>query len=446
MSSSYKTSLINETKLDIEEILSRGQEEYRQFVNPLIAQRADLAREPVGVVRAASGALVDREGQVYEDFHGTQAFGHRPPAIARAIEEFLKSDAPSWYPSRVNPFSGRLARRLCERSGYSYTYFSCTGADAVEAGIKLARAATRKPGLLCLEGGYHGCTMGAVSLMQAGPFKEAFAPHLPGVRTLPWGDIPALKAELETGDVGGVIVEPVQGEGGVRALPEDYIQALCDLTKKHDALLITDEVQTALGRSGVFFAGGAWPRRPDAVLMGKALGGGLMPISAMLSTREMFDRAYGSQFEAAESHNSTFSYNAVSAVASLATLDLLSDELIEHIRVNGEGFRAKLHGALQDLPLFSEVRGRGYMIGIELKTSDHPWISFESFGYPELAGRSTIGPLLCRRLYRRGFICYPCGHVWNIVRLQPRFDIENEKLDEFVQACQEEVAALCEIM
>ena len=123
---------------------------------------------------------------------------------------------------------------LCERSGYEQVYFGCTGSDGVEAALKLARAATRKPGIVALDRGYHGCTFGSVSLMNPGPFRDPFGPHLPGVRHIAFADVAALEVEFKKGDVGAVVVEPVQGEGGVRALPDEYIQALCDLTKKYD--------------------------------------------------------------------------------------------------------------------------------------------------------------------------------------------------------------------
>src|SRR5262245_48733163 len=248
------------------EILRRGWDEYREFVNPLIAQRAALAGEPVRVVRAEGGPLLDGDGREIEDLHGTQMLGHRNPVVAGAVRAFLASGAPNWYPARVNPFVGRLARRLCERTGYSNAYFGCSGSDAVEAAVKLARAATRRPGVLCLHGAYHGCGVGSTALMTEGPFRDLFAPHLPEVRRLPFADVEALRSALGAGDVGAVVVEPIQGEGGVRPLPPAYVEALCELTARHGALLVADEVQTGLGRVGAFTATAVWPRRPDVLL------------------------------------------------------------------------------------------------------------------------------------------------------------------------------------
>src|SRR5262249_46226369 len=156
--------------------------------------------------------------RVYEDFHGNMGFGHRHPAITRAVQEFLATDQVNWYPSRVSPHAGRFARRLCERTGYESVYFGLSGSDAVESSLKLARALTRRPGVLGLERAYHGCGFGSVALMAAGPFRDPFGPHLPGVESLPFGDAGALERALARGDVAAVVVEPIQGEGGVHPL------------------------------------------------------------------------------------------------------------------------------------------------------------------------------------------------------------------------------------
>ena len=420
----------------IGDIMKRGFDEYREFVNPLIAQRAKLAGEPLKIVRTEDGVLYDDEGHAFEDFHGTQAFGHRNPYVADAIRSYLASDAPSWYPSRVNPFAGRLARRLCERTGhYDNAFFACTGSDAVEAALKLARALTKRPRLLGLEGAYHGCTFGSVSLMAKGYLRDPFAPFVVGAEHVPFGDVDALRKALAPGDVAAIVVEPIQGEGGVRELPAPFVEALCELTEQYGTLLVADEVQTALGRTGRgFLASAGWPRRPDVVLLAKHLGGGLMPISAMLTKRDTFLRAYGNDFASGESHNATMGNNALSSVAALAALDLPTDERIERVARLGAKLKKGLTDRLSGSPLFREARGAGFMQGVALNAPDHPWLSFEHFGFGELGQKSIISPLVCHRLYRRGFFCFTCGHDWSIFRLQPRFDVPEEKLDAFVEA------------
>jgi acetylornithine/succinyldiaminopimelate/putrescine aminotransferase len=433
--------------MDLYEILRRGFDEYVDWVNPFVAQRAQIAGEPIRVVRAEGGRLFDADGRAVEDFHGTQMFGHRHPAITKAVADFLATDAPSWYPSRVSPQAGRFAKMLCERTGYSCAFFSCTGSDVVEASMKLGRALTKRPGIVGLEGAYHGCALGATALMQAGPFRDPFGPHLPAVRKIPFGDADALLRELRKGDVGAAIVEPIQGEGGVRVLPDGFVEALCDLTAKHDVLLVADEIQTGLGRTGSFLRSSRWPRPADAVLLGKALGGGLVPISAMLTRKETFARAYGRDFEGGESHNVTFSYNALGAIAGIAALELLSDDLVASVGARGARLKARLEEALRGQPLVEEVRGEGFMLGVKLASIEHPWLGFEHFGFDEIAkeGRSTVAPLLCHRLHRHGLFCFTCGHDWSVFRLQPRFTIDDETLDRLVRTTREELDYLSEL-
>ena len=427
----------------VDSILRHGFTDFRDFVNPVIYKRAEFAREPIRFAHTADGKLRLDDGRVLEDFHGTQAFGHRHPHIAECIRAFLASDHPNWFPSRINPFAGRLARALCERSRhYDNVFFGCTGSDGVEAALKLARAVTRKPRLLALERAYHGCAMGSVSMMHAGPFTAPFEPLLADVTRLPFNDVDALAKQLARGDVAALFVEPIQGEGGVRPLSNEFVQAACELTARHGALLVADEVQTGFGRSGAFLRSAEWPRRPDAVILGKQLGGGLAPVSAMLTTRAFFECAYGADFEDGEAHNMTMGYNALSAVAALGALDLLSDELISRVHQRGAQFLENLEAALSGNALFSEVRGAGYMLGIELHQPDHPWLSFEQFGIPAWDGRPLIAPLLCARLYRRGYYCFPCGHDLRVVRIQPRIYIEPDELAAFTRAFTEELARI----
>ncbi len=447
------------TATTIPEMLREGYESYRRYVNPLVTLRAELLGEPTRITGVRDGQLVLPTHTV-EDFHGTQTFGHRHPAITRAVTDFLASDSPNWFPCRVNPYAGLLAQRLCERANrcgtpdegnaagraaYGNVFFANSGSGAVEAAIKLARAATRKPRVLSLDGAYHGCTMGSCALMKPGMFKDPFGPHVPGLDPLPFGDVDALAAALRGGDVAAVVLEPIQLEGGVRPVPGAFLEAACELTARHGALLVADEIQTGLGRTGRFLATEAWPRRPDALILGKHLGGGLVPISAMMTSEALFERAYGEHYASAEAHNTTFGGSAIVCVAALAALDLLTDELIARVGRVGDRFRARLAEALRRHELFVQVRGAGLLVGVELRPSDHPWLSFEHFGVPQLADQPTIGVLLCHRLYKRGFYCFACGHDWRILRVLPRFTIPEEHLDNFVAAIDEELEYLCNL-
>ena len=440
--------------LDVETILREGVAGYRDFVNPLVTLRAKLLAEPSEALRTQAGQLTDGD-RLIEDFHGTQSFGHRHPAITQAIREFLDSDAANWFPSRVNPWAGELAKRICERanqtnegprSAYDNVFFANSGSGAVEAALKIARAATGKPRVLSMLGAYHGTTMGSCALMNPGMFRDLFEPHLPAAGPIAFGDIDALAEAMSGGDVAALIVEPIQLEGGVNALPSAFIEAACELTEKHGALLVADEIQTGLGRTGRFLASECWPRRPDAIVLGKHLGGGLLPISGMVSSRELFERAYGQHYATAEAHNSTFSGNAMVCVAALATLDLLTDELIATIGQRGDAFSAELGARLKRHALFEGMRGKGQLIGIRLRPADHPWLSFEHFGVEGLGDTPSIGVILCHRLYKRGYYCFVCGHDWKTIRILPRFNVPSATLASFADAIDEELEKLCDLI
>lgn len=434
---------------DLREILRSGFDEFAEWVNPVAASRARLSGEPVQLLRVLDGsALADADGRTYQDFlsgYGTQALGHRNPRVAAALRAFLDSDAPSFFTSGVSPFAGRLARQLGERTGYGSISLASSGTEAIEAALKMARAATGRGRILGLAGAYHGCTLGSLALMAQGPFRDPFGPHLQGVEALPFGDVKALAQALAQDDVAAVVVEPIQVEGGVRILPADYVAALAELCPRHGALVIADEVQTGLCRTGPFLASHSWPRRPDLVVIAKALGGGLVPLSATLAQRDLFRSAYGT-FASAESHHYTFAGNALSCVAGLESLAILTEDLASHVAEVGAQFQHALRSALAELPLVETVRGAGLLVGVCFKDADHPWLDFDALGLPELAGKPSIGLLLCHRLFRRGYLVHVAGHNWRVMRLQPPLDISAERLCAFVTACREEVEGLCQLL
>jgi acetylornithine/succinyldiaminopimelate/putrescine aminotransferase len=165
----------------------------------------------------------------------------------------------------------------------------------------------------------------------------------------------------------------------------------------------------------------------------------------MMTSEALFERAYGEHYASAEAHNTTFGGSALVCVAALAALDLLTDDLIARVGRVGAAFRGTLATTLARHPLFVQVKGDGLLVGIELRPSDHPWLSFEHFGIDALVDQPTIGVLLCHRLYKRGFYCFACGHDWRILRVLPRFTIEEPTLDAFVAAVDEELEYLCNL-
>lgn len=345
--------------MDLRDIQRRGFDEFVEYVNPFVAQRAMLAQEPIRLVRTDDGRLVDADGRVIEDFHGTQMLGHRHPAITKAAQDFLATDAPNWYPSRVSPQAGRFARLLCERTGYSAAFFTCTGSDAVEAAIKLGRALTRRPGVLALEGAYHGCAIGATALMHDGPFRDPFGPHLPGARKIPFGDPAALARELERGDVGTVIVEPIQGEGGDRHASAGFFRSLRALLTRYEAAFIVDEVQTSVGATGTFWAHEQWSldEPPDVVTWSKKFQLGGLHLHADFMPAEawrLFNTFLGDPFRAAQ-------FEVIANVIE-------RDALIAHTRRTGELLVKELESLCERFPgLFAQARGKGTFAAIDVR-------------------------------------------------------------------------------
>lgn len=410
--------------------LRQGYQDFRAFVNPLVAVRAQLAGEPYLLDQVAGGRLVDAEGRQYTDLlsgWGTQAFGHRPAAVEAALIGYLQGASPSIYPFGISPYAGLLAARLEQRSGYDAAFFASGGSEAVEAALKLARGATGRPRIACIEGAYHGCTFGSVAMMQAGPYRDIFGPHLPMVDALPAGDMDALNRALADPQLAAIVVEPIQVESGVRVPEAAYLERLCHGTGPDGILLVADEIQTGLGRTGQFLESQSWPRRPDVITLGKALGGGAMPLSAMLTRRPIFDRVYG-QLALAEVHASTFSGNSLACVAGLAALALLDDAMIAQVARKGRLLRDALEEHVAPSPLVRSIRGKGLLLGIELQAPDHPCYQFDYLGVPELAAQPAIGMLLVHRLYKAGFIAQICGHAWHVLRLQPPYTTPDDEL------------------
>ncbi|WP_133479681.1 aspartate aminotransferase family protein [Cognatilysobacter segetis] len=323
--------------------------------------------------------LWDREGREYVDFGAgiaVNALGHAHPAL---IEALTTQAGKLWHTSNVFVSEPplRLAEALVEASGFAERVFLCnSGAEANEAAIKLARrwaaAQGREPSrrtILSFEGSFHGRTLAAITATAQPKYQEGFEPLPPGFRYAPFNVIDAATAAMAGGDVSAVLVEPVQGEGGVTPATPEFLRALRDLCDRHGALLVFDEIQCGMGRTGKLFAWQDYGVKPDVVTLAKALGSGF-PIGAMLAGPAA---AQTLQFGA---HGTTFGGNPLAAAVALAALrELSSDALLANVARQAEAIRASLAAIDAELGLFAEVRGRGLMIGAQLR--------------PEWAGRAA---------------------------------------------------------
>ena len=321
-------------------------------------------------VSARGSYLYDAAGRAYLDFHTGEGFaslGHNHPDVRDVLQATLAADLVDGVQIHYSPLAGMLAEALSERlpQGLDAVFFASTGAEAVDSAMKFARAATRRPRLISCDSSFHGVTLGPLSLVGDEFFKEGFGPLLPGCERVPFGDLARLEAELRAKDVAAFIVEPIQGRM-VTLPPEGYLQAAQELCRRYGTMFVVDEIQTGLGRTGKWFALEHWALEPDFVLVGKALSGGYMPVAAMVTSREIYQKAVGT-LERSYVHQSTFGRNRLSMAAGLATLRIIErDRLVEHAARMGTVLRDGLAELQQRYEMIKEIRASGLMIGIEL--------------------------------------------------------------------------------
>jgi ornithine--oxo-acid transaminase len=342
---------------------------------------------------------------------------------------------PNLVQMECAPLSGLLAEALVKRMPADdyRCFFTNSGAESVETAIKYARCATGKARVLFADHAFHGLTMGALSLNGAREFRERFGALLPGCQSVPFGDLRALERELEAGDVAAYAVEPVQGKG-VFVAPEGYLRAAADLCHRHGALLVIDEVQTGLGRTGTFFAFEQSNVVPDIVTIAKALSGGYVPVGAVIAKSDVVERVFD-KMDRAVVHSSTFGQNVLGMTAGLATLHFLDAEaIVEHARTVGEALMSGLEGVQRRHELVHEVRGRGLMIGIEFSRPRSmrlraQWTLLEAMR-TGLFTQMVIVPLF----RDHGILSQVAGDHQNVLKILPPLITTQQQANEFVDA------------
>jgi ornithine--oxo-acid transaminase len=385
--------------------------------------------------------LIDRAGNQYLDLlsgYGVFALGRSHPHVKTQLGRVLEADTPSMPQLGVSALAGMLAERLIERSPppLDAVLLANSGTESVEAAIKLSRAATGRERILYCERGFHGLTMGSLSVNGNAEFRERFGPFLPGCDAVPFGDLDALAHELGRGDVAGFIVEPVQGKG-VHVAPEGYLRSAQELCRKAGALLIIDEVQTGLGRTGRFFALEHWGVEPDMVTVAKALSGGYVPAGALLASRSVFDATFDS-LERSVVHGSTFGGGDMAAAAGLATIEVIEREgLIERAAELGDLLLSLTLPLADEFEIVREVRGLGMIWAIELgppsgRTARRLWEAIER-RQPGLFAQMVTVPLF----HEHRILTQVAGHHMNVVKALPPLITPEDELRRFAAALKE---------
>ena len=356
---------------------------------PAPKEFAASASKRLTLVRGSGARLWDAAGRVYIDLgatHGVGNLGSSPPSVVRAIEAQAKEllYLGSGYANPVRTaFIDRLLSLL--PSSLGSVFLSNSGTEAAEAALKIARSVTGRTKIVAAMRGFHGRTMGALSATWRRELKEPFEPLVPGFVHVPFNDVAALEAAVDE-TTALVLLEPVQGEGGVHVATEAYLRAARAATRRAGALLAFDEVQTGLGRTGRLFAFERWGIVPDLLLLAKSLAGGL-PIGATVVANEVVPRFRGS-------HHSTFGGNPLACAAGLAALDyLVRERLPERAERLGKRGLERL-GSLSPEKI-REVRGLGLMIGVEFREKVAPYLAeLESRGFLAISAGATVMRLL----------------------------------------------------
>jgi len=373
---------------------------------------------PVVLVRGEGVYVWDEEGKQYLDMmsaYSAVSHGHCHPALVAALQAQstqLNIVSRAFYTNKL----GLFLQRACELTGFEQALPMNTGAEAVETAIKAARkwaytvkgVPSDQANIIACAGNFHGRTTTIIGFSTEPEYKNGFGPFSAGLQTIPYGDIAALEKAI-TPHTAAFLVEPIQGEGGIIVPPTGYLKACAQLCKQHNVLLICDEIQTGLGRTGKWLACQHESVQPDAIVLGKALGGGLLPVSLFLTRKEVMD------VFTPGTHGSTFGGNPLAAAVGLAALHVLEQEnLIERAEKLGFYFQKKLKAL--NSPLIKEVRGRGLLIGVEINSQ-------------------YSAKKICLALLKRGILTKETHAT--VIRFAPPLIITEEQIDFTIQMLEE---------
>jgi ornithine--oxo-acid transaminase len=392
--------------------------------------------------RAEGAYLWDSDGNRYLDLLGGFGMfnvGRNNPRIREALVEALELERPGSVQLGVDALPALLAEELLRRvpARLERALFTSSGAEAVEAALKLGRAATGRPRVLSAEHGFHGLTLGALSANANPEFSGRFGPLLPGFDHVAWNDLEALERELAREDVALFIVEPVQGKG-VNLPGAGYLEGAQELCRRYGTLFCVDEVQTGLGRTGRMLALEHWSLEPDLVTLAKSLSGGYVPVGALLMSAQVYDGVFDS-LPNAVSHGSTFAPNDLAMVAGLATLRELDEQrLVERSARLGERLLERTQPLIEGSEVVRDVRGLGLMWAIEFEEppgGSRTWKLLERI-QPGLFSQLVVVPLF--RDHR--ILSQVAGHGMNVVKALPPLVVSEEDLDGFVSALEETIA------
>lgn len=427
--------------------LDRGQirEYYREYVNPALVSVMSLLDFDKRFVRAKDFCVWDAEGRRYLDFlggYGSLNLGHNPDVVLDAVREVR--ERPNILQASLNPLAAALAHNLAQVTpgDLRRVFFCNSGTEAVEGALKLARAfKPERSTIIYCENSFHGKSYGALSVTGREKYRKPFTPLLPECEAVPFGNLEALEKMLASRQAAAFIVEPIQGEGGVIVPPEGYLAGVRELCDRYGALLIVDEIQTGLGRTGRLFACEHDNVTPDIMCLAKSLGGGVMPVGAFIARPHIWDTAYGGMDKYAL-HTSTFGGNTLAMAAGLAALGaIVGRNLAAEAETKGVYLREKLLALQEKYKLVKDIRGKGLLIGLEFNQPVKGFLDRLTKGkVNELAGE-FMGSLVAGELMNKyGVITAYTLNNPNVIRLEPPLTVTREAIDDVVSALEKILA------
>jgi acetylornithine/succinyldiaminopimelate/putrescine aminotransferase len=420
---------------------SRRGENFRlhsQYVSPQLPRVLETLGFDRFYERGEGCYLYDREGRRYLDFlsgFGVYALGRSHPTVLSALHQGLDADLPNLVQLDCALLSGVLAEALVAKAhpGIGRVFFTNSGAEAIETAIKFARRATKRDRILHCDHAFHGLTTGALALNGGREFRKGFGALLPGSEQIPFGDLDALAKRLRRRDVAALVIEPIQGKG-VNVAADEFWPAAEELCRRYKTLLVVDEIQTGMGRTGRFFCHEHWGIRPDIITMSKALSGGYVPVGATLMSTRISDSVYSSM-DRAVVHSSTFGTNQLAMVAGLATLHAFEEEdIVDRARRTGDLLAKALTPLVDRHEFLHAVRGKGLMVGLVFgpptsRALRMRWRAVETMR-SALFSQLVVVPLF----HRHGILTQVAADGMNVVKLLPPLIAGEDEVDYFAAA------------
>jgi len=418
---------------------------HAKYINPAWAKSMQLIGYDRIYTRAEGCHLWDKEGRCYLDCISSfcvSNIGHNHPVVRRALADVLAESLPNLIQLDIPLLSGLLAEALVKRIPWlDMVFFANSGSEAIEASLKFARCVTKRPRILYADHSYHGLTYGALSVTGHAMWREGFGPLLSETTAVPFNDTDSLEREFAAGNVAAVVLEPIQVGAGIIIPSDGYLPRVQELCRKHNAILIFDEIHTGFGRTGTFLAAEHWKVEPDIVCLSKGLSAAMVPVSAVITRKEIMQGVF-SRLDRSEVHATTFGGNNLAMVSGLAALAVLDGEnLLARCREMGEYLLQSLQPLMQKYELVKGVRGKGLLVGVEFGEPKsfmlrQAWTLMHKIN-PGLFAQAFTIPLL----EKHAVLTQVAGSNQDVLKIAPSFVVTREDVDWFVRAFDEVLAS-----